>query len=244
MLRDMNYFVFSDGGETSFGFLETSYDSGEAEKRDMGKPYRRESLAISPRLARILINLSQVKEKETLLDPFCGIGVVLGEAMLRKISVIGVDVDGGATRDAKENIEWLRKNYGVEEARCAIINSDSRIVRLRDEISGIATEPSLGELLTRIPPMGKAKEMLVQFEDLMIAVLNNLKKNMHSRAKIAFTSPFIKTQKGKVSCDFERICEKTGLFVYELKDSNVRFPLREFRDEQIVGRDIIVLTLA
>src|SRR3989344_5692734 len=42
MLRDRNYFVFGDK-EISFGLLEESYNSEEAEKKDMKKPYRRES---------------------------------------------------------------------------------------------------------------------------------------------------------------------------------------------------------
>ena len=106
MLRDMNYFLFSDEkrGNFSFGFLEESYDSAEAEKRDMKKPYRRESLAISPRLARILINLSQTKKNEILLDPFCGIGVILGEALLKGINTIGVDIDKSATENARKNM--------------------------------------------------------------------------------------------------------------------------------------------
>jgi hypothetical protein len=37
----------------------------------MQKPIRREELAISPRLAKILINLSGAKKNNLLLDPFC-----------------------------------------------------------------------------------------------------------------------------------------------------------------------------
>src|SRR3990172_1400032 len=153
MLRDMNYFLFGDK-ELNFGSLEESYDVEEAEKKDMEKPYRRESLAISPRLARILINLSQVKSGGTLLDPFCGIGVVLGEAMLRGINVIGVDIDKNATEGAKKNIEWLKKNYSAN-SMSIVINKDSREVRI-DKADGIATEPHLGELMLRNPSKEKA----------------------------------------------------------------------------------------
>ncbi|MCU0642487.1 MAG: hypothetical protein MUF61_02825 [archaeon] len=241
MLRDMNYFVFSCSGEMNFGYLETSYDSEEAERKDMEKPYRRESLAISPRLARILINLSQVKDKETLADPFCGIGVILAEAMLRDISVIGIDIDKEAAKDARENIDWLRRNYKIS-ANHAVINSDSRAIKLRERIAGIATEPSLGELLKKIPSPERAQEMLAKFEDLMIDVINNLKKGLETKGKIAFTAPLIKTQRGRISCDFGRICEKTGMRIYKLSGLDSAFPIREFREDQIVGRDIMVLS--
>ncbi len=240
MLRDMNYFLFGES-ELSFGYLEESYDVNEAEKRDMEKPYRSESLAISPRLARILINLSQVNKNEILLDPFCGIGVVLGEAMLRDINVIGVDIDKSATENAKKNIEWLKNNYKIA-TRSIVINKDSRNVRI-DRIDGIATEPSLGELMKKMPSRQKAEQVVNDFESLMIDTINNVGKGLPKGAKIAFSSPLIKSQSGRISCDIENICEKTGLKVYLLKSSDVSFPIREFRPDQIVGREIAVLVV-
>ena len=240
MRRDMNYFLFADkDNNLSFGYLEESYDSAEAEKKDMEKPYRRESLAISPRLARILVNLSQVKKNGLLLDPFCGIGVIVGEALLKGIDVIGVDIDKSATESAKKNIEWLRNKYKFEN-KSIIINKDSREVRI-DKADGIATEPSLGELMTRNPQREKAQQIILEFERLMIEVLNNVKKGLKREMKIAFSAPLIKSQSGRISCNIERICEETGFSVYNLKD--ISFPIREFRPDQIVGRDIFVLNV-
>ncbi|MEM4330781.1 MAG: hypothetical protein QW273_02110, partial [Candidatus Pacearchaeota archaeon] len=79
---DFDIFAF-ENKKIFFGLVEQTYESKEDEKRDMEKPVRRESLAISPRLAKILINLSGIKKGETLLDPFCGIGVILQEALLK-----------------------------------------------------------------------------------------------------------------------------------------------------------------
>jgi tRNA G10 N-methylase Trm11 len=241
MRRDMNYFLFSEekSGKLNFGYLEESYDSAEAEKKDMEKPYRRESLAISPRLARILINLSQVKKNGLLLDPFCGIGVIVGEALLKGIDVIGVDIDKSATESAKKNIEWLKNKYKLEN-KSIIINKDSREVRI-DKADGIATEPSLGELMTRNPTREKAQQIINTFENLMIEVLNNVKKGLKRDSKVAFSAPLIKSQSGRISCNVESICENTGFSVYSLGD--ITFPIREFRPDQIVGRDIFVLSV-
>ncbi|MEM4271753.1 MAG: hypothetical protein QXD13_01550 [Candidatus Pacearchaeota archaeon] len=241
MLRDMNYFAFDNNGELNFGALEESYDSSEAEKKDMEKPYRRESLAISPRLARILINLSQAKEKETLLDPFCGIGVILSEALLRGINAIGVDIDSKAVDNVKANIKWMEENYKIE-ADCKIIKGDSRTIRINDLISGVATEPSLGKLLTKAPNDAEADKMINEFEELIISVLNNIKQYVKKGCKIAFTAPLIRTaSKKRKGCDAEKICKRTGLALYAIKDSCIKFPLKEFRNEQIVGREFFVL---
>lgn len=243
LLRDMNYFVFEDKKkkELNFGLLEASYDSAEAEKKDMEKPYRREELAISPRLARILINLSQVREKETLLDPFCGIGVIVGEALLEGINAVGVDIDGNAVNNARRNINWLKNNYKIS-SQFKIINDDSRKAKVA-EVSGIATEPHLGRLMKSIPTKEQAEQISMEFEDLMIDVLNNLKKSLKKGAKIAFTSPLIKTQKGRIGCDIANISENAGLKISKIKGINIEFPIGEFREEQIVGRGISVLEL-
>ncbi len=243
MLRDMNYFVFGYNDEICFGFLEASYNVKEAEKKDIGKPERRESLAISPRLARILINLSGAKKEEIILDPFCGIGVILQESLLRGINALGVDIDRIATSNAKKNIAWLEKNYRIE-AKHYVYNEDSRKINLHDIIiSGIASEPSLGKLLTVAPQKEEAIRMINMFESLMIDMLNNIKKFMRKGARAAFTAPLIRTaDKKRIGCDIEKICEKTNLHACQLKGSErVKFPIQEFRQEQIVGREFFVL---
>jgi tRNA G10 N-methylase Trm11 len=101
-LIDEQYFVFED----NFGKIIEETDYEKIEKRDMGKPVRRNELSISPRLAKILINLSQVKEGETLLDPFCGVGTILQEALLQNIKVIGIDKDKNAVKNARLNLKW------------------------------------------------------------------------------------------------------------------------------------------
>ena len=159
--------------------------------------------------------------------------------MLKGINVIGVDIDKDATENAKKNIEWLKNKYKFEN-RSIIINKDSREVRI-DKADGVATEPTLGELMTKFPQREKAQQIVMNFESLLINVLNNIKKGMKRGSKIAFSAPLIKSQSGRVSCRIEKICEETGFSVYTLKD--ITFPIREFRPDQIVGRDIFVLVV-
>jgi len=218
------YFIF----ENTFGSIIESCDYDKIEKRDMTKPIRRESLSISPRLAKILINLSKVKENETLLDPFCGIGVILQEALLQNIKVIGIDVDANAIEGAKSNLEWFK----FQKKDYQLINDDSSKVNI-PLVHGIAAEPDLGELQKSMPTPDKAQKMLAGFEKLMIVVLKNLKNKVHGR--IAFTCPLIKTNQKKIECNFQKIASSVGLKIVK------GFPIDEFREDSIVGRSIIVL---
>ena len=49
-------------------------------------------ISLHPKVARALVNLSEVEKNETLLDPFCGTGGILLEAGLIGANVIGNDI--------------------------------------------------------------------------------------------------------------------------------------------------------
>ncbi len=226
-LINKEYFAFDKEKITYFGEIIEKCDYSSIEKRDIEKPVRRESLAISPRLAKIMINLSQVDERKFLLDPFCGVGTILQEALLQNFQVIGIDKDKDAIKGAKKNLQWLNfseKNY-------SLINSDSMNVEI-PKVSVVVTEPDLGEILKKIPTEEKAREMLKKFESLMVKTINNLKKSISG--KIVFSSPYIRIGKRRVHCNIEKICSNTGYFPI-----GKGFP--EFRENQIVGRMIYVL---
>ena len=226
-LLNEEYFVFQEGTLEYFGKIIQHCDYEKIEKRDMEKPVRRESLAISPRLAKIMINLAQIKKGGTLLDPFCGVGTILQEALLGGLKVVGVDVDGDATKGAKQNMNW----FGFSPEDYKIINFDSKRVNL-DEVSAIATEPDLGKVLKKIPTKNKAKETLENFEKLIVQVMNNAREKVEGR--IVFTSPLIRIGKKRLTCNIENICSRTGYL-------EVIPGIEEYRKNQVVGRKIFVL---
>jgi len=223
-LIDEQYFIFGE----MFGKITEKFDYEKTEKRDMEKPVRRSELSISPRLAKILINLSKVKNGETLLDPFCGIGTILQEALLQNIRVIGIDKERKAIDCSELNLKWF--NFDKNDYR--LINGDSSTIKI-GRVDAIATEPQLGELLKKMPSEEKAKEIIKNFEKLITDVLKNLKKNVGGR--IVFTAPLIFTEKKKVSCNFSMIAFQAGLKIAK------GFPIDEFREDSIIGRSIVIL---
>jgi len=226
LLND-EYFLFEEEGLEYFGKIIEKYDYSSLEKRDMGKPIRREELAISPRLAKVMINLAQLKRGDTLFDPFCGVGTILQEALLQEIKVLGVDIDLKATQDAEKNMRW----FGFSKNNYSIINFDSKKVDL-STVSAIATEPDLGDIIRKTPTKEKAKQSLRDFEKLMILVIENAKEKVSGR--IVFSSPMIRTGKKRLTCNIENICEKTGY-------TEIIPGIEEYRGNQIIGRKIFVL---
>jgi len=61
--------------------------------------------AIYPKLARLLVNLSRVREGEIFSDPFCGTGSLLIEASLMGIRTVGIDRGRWIAKGAMKNLK-------------------------------------------------------------------------------------------------------------------------------------------
>lgn len=213
--------------EIFFGLIEQDYDYKEIKNRDMNKPIRREELAISPRLSKILINLSYAKKGDLIFDPFCGIGGILIEALIKGINVFGMDIDKRAISGARQNLKWLEKTNKLS-AKYELLEGDSRSAPDK-KYNAIVAESSLGELVKKKPPKGYAIEIIQDFEKKIIPVLQRLKNIKKSGARIAITFPYI----NEVGVNVNHVCTKTGLHLVEK-------PIKEFRAGQFIGREILV----
>jgi tRNA G10 N-methylase Trm11 len=211
-----------------YGEVTDKYNSEPASNRDMNKPTRREELAISPRLANILINLAETKTGDTMLDPFCGVGGILQEAILRGIRVEGIDKDKKAIREAKKNLSWITKQYG----NTAHYNIKEGNAKTHDytKINAIATETPLGILLKKNPGKEEAKEMIRKFEGFITQVLQQIQETKEQKTKIALTTPVI----GKERVNIQEITKQTRLKLH-------KGPIQEKREGQHISRDITVL---
>lgn len=229
---DIEFFGYEIDENVYFGTVEQDYSYAEIKERDMKKPIRRESLAISPRLAKILVNLSQVQEGDLLLDPFCGIGGILQEALLKGVNVYGIDKDKKAIESAKKNLKWMDTKYGLKGSY-KLLAQDSRNAP-NIKVGGIATEPDLGALVRSKPSNKEAQSYLKGFETSFISVLKRMAQIKRPSTKIATTMPFIR----EYSVDIDKICKQTGLKVVTFE--GVKFPIKEFREKSFIGREIII----
>lgn len=82
-------------------------------RRDQKRPARDAKVGmLPPKLAQILINLcGDLPEGARVLDPFCGTGVVLQEALLMGYRAYGTDVSERMVEYSERNLEWLREHF-------------------------------------------------------------------------------------------------------------------------------------
>ena len=141
----------------------------EFQKRDIYKPNQRKIFAIPPRLARIMVNLSACTPGKVLLDPFCGVGTILQEALLAKANVVGVDVNPWCVKAANENLEWITREYNLEDAEFRVVQGDVGRVGAENWARNgdcIVTEPDLGPALRQVPTGPYALKIIQKLEPL------------------------------------------------------------------------------
>ena len=105
------------------------------------KPHKRPFFypgSMSPKLARCMVNLTGVKERDLVLDPFCGTGGILIEAGIMGARVVGSDFDERMVEGTIKNLNYCGiKDYEVFQA-------DAREIELPYKVDAIATDPPYG----------------------------------------------------------------------------------------------------
>jgi tRNA (guanine10-N2)-dimethyltransferase len=92
------------GDRCYIGKLLCTIDRGSFDARNPGKRAFFHPGVMMPRIARSIVNLSFVAERERFLDPFCGTGGVLIEAGMVGAITTGGDMDVFMVRGTRRNI--------------------------------------------------------------------------------------------------------------------------------------------
>ncbi|MEW6063373.1 MAG: DNA methyltransferase [Nanoarchaeota archaeon] len=207
-------------------------------KRDLQRPVQDYTKSISIRLAKILVNLSQAKENEILLDPFCGTGVILQEALLNGINIIGIDIEKSSIDASKNNLEWLKNNYKTN-TNYELINADSReLSKFIKEVDAVATEPYLGPLIKQRLTENEANKLKEELESLYFGVLKEIKKVLKKQGRISIVVPVFKTKKGRIFLNIKKIIGKIGFKTAQI--NNIAIPLSYFSKESKLDKLIYI----
>ena len=213
----------------------------EWNKRDYGKPAAdKYSGMVPPKLARMLVNitLKNSSGNTLVLDPFCGSGNILMEAMLLGCDVAGSDISEKAVRNTQKNLDWAAKEYGSDD-NLRIFQADATEYNF-DNIVGnketiVVAEPFLGEPKKFRPTYKAAVGEYLKVKDLYLSFLNNLSRL--GDLTICLVFPLIETtDKGRFSLFLDSVDEIKKLGYTQACKSFVYG-----RDYQVVKREIVLL---
>ena len=247
--------VCIDKEQTVVATTAAVHNPFEFQKRDVGKPVERRIFAMPPRLARIMVNLSGCTPGKTFLDPFCGVGTILQEALLSRAKVVGVDLNPWCIKAAKENLEWLTKEYGLSRPDFTVLQGDARKLssRIRN-VDCIATEPDLGPALRDIPTNAYAERIIAKLEPLYFGFFEDAFRALNVGGRLVVVTPYFQTRSDKPvvtrfaqkaeEIGFKRVCPfKKELFVKDGEAERNLFGLESLVDvaeRHKVGREIHV----
>lgn len=147
--RGIELLIVDDGREIVAAKTIAVQAFEEFSHRDYGRPGRNATSGmLPPKLARIIVNLAAVDRRSVLLDPFCGSGTILNEALVLGCGTIyGTDLTDRAVRESRENAAWLARQAEKNADHVHIQKSD--VVDLGKHlrpasVDAIVTEPTLG----------------------------------------------------------------------------------------------------
>jgi len=125
------------------GIKKFEIDKSDFEKRKVQfRPFF-SPISLHPKLARSLVNLSEVSEGEVVLDPFCGTGGILLEAGIIGVNVIGSDIENKMIDGCKKTLDYFNiKNY---ELYCSDIGKIDHFVK---KIDAVVTDLPYGKSTT------------------------------------------------------------------------------------------------
>jgi tRNA G10 N-methylase Trm11 len=222
--------------------------------RDQARPKRDAYIGmLPPKLAQTIINLAagpinivnetEVNTNSTLLDPFCGTGVVLQEALLMGYSVIGTDINPKMIDYSIENISWLKDKYPEATNHYVRIElGDAQEHQWPKDVAIVAGETYLGQPISMIPDPEKLTRLVNETNSLHKRSLANLAKQLAPGTRICLAVPTWRTKKGFKHLPTLDQLGEIGYNRIEFKHTKLN-DLIYIRENQFVGRELVVLTV-
>jgi tRNA G10 N-methylase Trm11 len=208
--------IIPDSDKYIIGLTKAVQDFENYAERDMNRPGRDDrSGMLPPKVAKMMINLLGTETKGILLDPFCGSGTVLQEAVILGYKkLLGTDKSAKAIEDSQKNLSWLKKQYQY--------SFEAKIIKAEAENLSKYLSPQLIDCLVSEPFMGSATEIMKKnnfnyFYDLSQELaglyfysFQEFYKILKPQAKIIFVFPIFNIQNTQIgTLDIKRI-EKIG----------------------------------
>lgn len=168
--------------------------------RSNERPVISSEISLSSRLARLLLNLSGITKGQVVLDPFCGAGTILSEALVLGANCIGIDRDRNRVENTKRNLEWLSDSLSRTNQTVSLGVGDATKLEnlVSDEsVDAVVTEPILLPKIDFAPAPEKARRMIRNSSALYSEALYSLSRVVKKGGRVVIVTPALKTSAGK-----------------------------------------------
>ena len=181
------------------------------------------------------------KTKITILDPFCGTGTVLQEALLLGYDVYGTDLNPKMIDYSTKNLAWLTDKYSrLKNHKIKLTVADAMEHKWdnSNKISAVVSEVYLGQPFSAPPSPEKLKQVVRNCDHITTSFLRNIRPQLDPSTTLCLAVPAWLNKDGRFThLPLINNLEKLG---YQSTNSG---PLLYYRENQIVARQLLVLRL-
>jgi len=240
---------------------QTVQDFVDYGRRDYQRPLRDAKVGmIPPKVAQEMINLAQVPDEARLqeafiLDPFCGSGTILQEAMLSGYKVFGTDFSQKAIDDAEQNLGWIRTRYKLPLNRYELACCDIKdlVEAVSDKtIVAVVTEGTLGPAYVTPPSQKMIEKNFKDLGKIYLKAFEQFKKILKTGSRVVVALPAYHKIDGYVSfpmvdkilaAGYDIVAPISGYLQkkYPFLKVTPRNSIIYDRKDQIVVREIMIL---
>ncbi len=218
-------------------------------QRDQERPKRDAFVGmLPPKLAQIMINLacgqlvnSSSQLLPTILDPFCGTGVIPQEAVLMGYAAYGTDLSAKMTEYSHANLEWLDQVYH-KQFNYRFSPGDAMTNKWQQPISAVVAETYLGQPFSAPPSPAKLEEVVKNCDHIITEFLRNLGPQIKSGTPVCIAVPAWRNKEGRFThLPIVSIIARFGYKPHEFTNISQN-DLLYYRKDQVVARELLVLT--
>jgi len=210
--------------------------------RDYNRPFRDSRVGmLPPKLAQILINLAKPADNDIILDPFCGTGVILQEAVIDNLRAYGTDIDQRMIDYSDGNLKWLEKAHKIDKP--VILELGDATNHEWQSFDCVACETYLGQAYSSYPDKSVLNKNIQNCDTIISKFLMNIHDQLPKGKYMALALPAWDDRINKSFISLPLIDHLEDLGYNRLRFSIIQDEkLFYHRPGQIVARQLIVIT--
>lgn len=253
-----------DGDQTHVAQTVKVQDIDAYARRDRERPMRDSRVGmLPPKLAQIIINLSvgQLPTdslqnicdipagqpvpfnllNKTILDPFCGTGVLLQEASLMGYHVVGTDLEPRMIKYSEGNLDWLHDLYQMPALASVLEQGDATNHSWTVQPDYVACETYLGRPFTAMPTPEVLNQTISECNLIIKKFLKNIHGQLAPGTRLCLAVPAWQVRLGDHK-SLPLVDQIHDLGYNQVSFEHAPEPLIYSRKDQIVARQLIILT--
>lgn len=234
--------IIKDGKDVLLAQTTGIQNIDDYSRRDFDRPKRDAYVGmLPPKLAQIMVNLAEVPDGATILDPFCGTGVVLQEAALMGYYARGSDIEQKMVDYTDANMAWLKEQRPSVSWQAEAADATSHTWRDIDQVDAVICETYLGKPLASLPGEAKLAEIMNEANTIAEGFLKNIAPQLKPGARLCVALPAWSI--GEHTFKHLKVLDHITDMGYNRVDLKhaTREDLIYHRPGQVVARELIIL---